>query len=91
MASYRLRYSEETRQALRNLPGFYRQRAKRLIEDLADNPYPAKSKLLRGATNIYRLWLDSWRVIYEVDEEIKVVYIVAIREKTGPETYEGLP
>lgn len=88
--SYRLRYSEETRLALRTLPGFYRQRAKHLIESLAENPYPPKSKQLRDAEDLYRLRLGSWRIIYHVDRDDREVYILAIREKTGPETYEDL-
>lgn len=89
--SYALRYTEETRRALKTLPGFYRQRAKQLLEALAQDPYPPRSKLLRDATDLYRLRLGGWRIIYQVDEDDQQVIIVAIREKTGPETYEDLP
>lgn len=88
--SYRLRYSEEIRLALRTLPGFYRQRAKHLIEALSDDPFPPKSKQLRDAEALYRLRLGSWRIIYHVDHADREVHILAIREKTGPETYEDL-
>lgn len=88
--SYRLRYSQETRLALQTLPGFYRQRAKRVIEALVDDPYPRKSKQLRDADNLHRLRLGSWRILYHVDEGDQEIYIVTIREKIGPETYEDL-
>jgi hypothetical protein len=39
---------------------------------------------------VYRLWLNGWRIMYQVDDEAGLVWIAGIRFKTGPETYEGL-
>lgn len=62
-----------------------------MIEGLERNPRPAAAKELRDLPNYYRLWLDGWRIIYVVDDAIQVVWVVAVRLKTGPETYENLP
>ena len=87
---YRIEYSDRARSDLRRVPGNYRQRAKRLIASLADNPRPPKAKELRDNPNGYRLWLDRWRVIYRVDDDLQVVFIAGVRPKKGPETYEDL-
>lgn len=89
--SYRLRYTEETRRSLKTLPGFYRQRARQVIENLVQDPCPPRIKLSRDTTGIERLMLAGWRIVYRVDEEVPEVLILAGREKTGPETYEDLP
>ncbi len=88
--SYRLRYSEETRRALRILPGFYRQRVKRIVEQLSEEARPAKAKAPRDLEDGWRIRVGSWRIIYQVDEDGGEIYILASREKTGPETYQDL-
>jgi mRNA interferase RelE/StbE len=86
--SFRISYTEEARRALYSMPGDYRQRARRLLENLAANPYPPGAKALRDLPGRYRVRLDSWRVIYKVDQETNSLLILAIRRKTGPETYQ---
>jgi len=88
--NYRVKFSDEAKRALVGLPGRYRQRARRTIEELARQPRPAGAQELRGRPGVYRLYLNGWRIIYQVDEDAGIVWIVAVRMKTGPETYEGL-
>lgn len=88
--SYRIRYSDEARRSLPRLPGRYRQRAKRAIEALARMPRPPEADELRGHPGIFRVWLNGWRIIYLVDDEVGVLLIIGIRFKTGTETYEDL-
>lgn len=87
--SYRVEYTESVRRDLRRLPGFYRQRVRRTIEALADDPRPPQAKELRGLPGRYRLWIGDYRLIYAVDDEAILVVILRVRRKTGPETYEG--
>ena len=88
---YRIRYSEEARRSLRKLPGRYRQRVRRLIESLAETPRPNHAKELRDLPDVYRIWVNGWRLIFLFYYESEIVLIVGIRRKTGPETYEELP
>ena len=88
--SYRIRYSQEAKRALPRLPGRYRQRARRLIVALANDPRPAGAEELRGRPGILRVWLDGWRIVYQVDDDAGVLLIIGVRYKTGPETYESL-
>jgi mRNA-degrading endonuclease RelE of RelBE toxin-antitoxin system len=72
------------------MPGNYRQRARRLLENLADDPFPTGAKELRDLPGRFRLRLDGWRIIYRVDEQTGSLLILAIRRKVSPETYQGL-
>ena len=57
---YRTEYSDRARSDLRRVPGNYRQRAKRLIASLADNPRPPKARncvTIRMATAFG--WIDG--------------------------------
>jgi len=93
---YRLSYTEEARRAIPDLPGNYRQRIRREITALADDPRPAYAERLRRTPgrgdppDRYKITLDRWRLIYRVIEDEQTVRIIRIRLKHGPETYEGM-
>jgi mRNA interferase RelE/StbE len=61
-----------------------------VIEALANNPYPPKSKELRDLPGRYRLRIDSWRIIYRVDNQELTILILRVRRKEGSETYQDI-
>jgi mRNA interferase RelE/StbE len=67
-----------------DLPGHMRQRVKRAVKALADNPRPSDSKDLDVPDlghEIRRLKLDKWRVIYAVTEADNAVDVLAVRKR----------
>ena len=87
---YQINYTDGARQALRTVPSNYRQRIRGVIEALANNPLPSKSKELRDLPGRYRLRIDSWRIIYRVDNQGLTILILRVRRKEGPETYQDI-
>ena len=93
---YQIRYTEEAKRSLPDLPGNYRQRIRREIEALGEDPRPAQAVRLRNdpgqvdPPERYKIVLDRWRLIHRVIEDEKTVRILRIRIKTGPETYLSL-
>ena len=87
---YRIEYTDEARLALRTLPGRYRQRVRKIIEALIDNPRPSHASGLRDLPDYFRIPLNGWRIVYRVKDESLVVVILRVRQKTGTETYSGL-
>jgi mRNA-degrading endonuclease RelE of RelBE toxin-antitoxin system len=87
---FQISYTEVAFRALCSMPGRYRQRVRRLIEALAIDPHHPRSKELRGLPERFRLRFNGWRVIYRVDEETNNLLILAVRHKSGPETYQKL-
>ena|SRR2546425_1003686 len=66
------------------LPGNMRQRVKRAIAALADEPRPPESKPL-GVTGLpaelRRLLLDQWRIVYPIDESERTIDVLAVRKR----------
>lgn len=87
---YQINYTDEARRSLRTLPGNYRQRIRRLVESLADEPRPQQAIELRDMPNRYRIRVDHWRLIYRIYDDEIVVLVLDIRYKTGPETYDEI-
>jgi mRNA interferase RelE/StbE len=87
---YRIRLLETAAREVRRLPGNVRQRVRHVIAALADNPRPSTTRELRERVGRYRIRLDDWRVIYRVDDDAQSVIVLAVRQKTGPETYDDI-
>ena len=87
---YRIRVTETAWREMQRRPGYVRQRVRRLIDSLANDPVPTRARELRGLPGRYRLPLLNWRIIYRVDPSSEIVLVLTIRRKTGPETYEDL-
>lgn len=87
---HRVRLARSAVDEIERLPGHVRQRIRRLVDVLASDPRPARAKELRGRPGRYRIPLEDWRVIYDVDDRDSVVLILTVRRKRGPETYADL-
>ncbi len=51
------------------------------IESLAHDPRPQKSVKLTGAENLYRIRVGDYRIIYGVDDDVKMVVVQYIRHR----------
>lgn len=87
---YKVRTTDTARREVRVLPGHVRQPIRRLVDPLADDPTPARTKELRGLPGRYRARLLNWRIIYRVDQDTETVVILTVRRKRAPETYRDI-
>ena len=85
---YRLKFEEGVLHDIDRLPGNVRQRVRRTITGLVDNPKPSGVIELRDKPGWYRIRLDDWRILYQIDEGDLIVFIVKVGIKKGPEFYE---
>jgi mRNA-degrading endonuclease RelE of RelBE toxin-antitoxin system len=90
---YQVWINDEAKTEIIRLPGHMRQRIRRVIQALGDEPRPHYSQQMRapeGVTlEVRRLRLERWRVVYIVDEEWSEVGVLAIR-KRPPYDYRDL-
>ena len=69
---------------IKNLPGNMRQRVKRAIDALADDPRPSRSESLNVPdfdVELRRLRLDKWRIVYVIIETDSIVDVVTVRKR----------
>lgn len=85
MSAYTVFVSRDAWSEINALPGNVRQRARKAIDSLAENPRPAASKALDLAepgVELRRLRLDRWRiVVYPVTEVEQAVDVLAVRKR----------
>lgn len=79
----------------KQLPGQVRQRIKRMIDNLGQNPRPIESEALELPDAIQIEWeirrirLENWRVVYAVHESWQEIGVLTI-QKRPPYDYEDL-
>jgi mRNA interferase RelE/StbE len=92
--NYLLDVSPAAQAEIRRLPGHIRQRVRRAIQSLVDDPRPSRSKELNftlSDAEPRRLRIERWRIVYAVIETDygRVVAVVAVR-KRPPYDYRDL-
>ena len=84
MTPYQVFITPRALQEAKELPRHMRQRIRRAIQELADDPRPANSKELdvHGLTQeARRLRLDKWRVVYAITATDTIVDVLAVRKR----------
>ena len=84
MSRYSVYVTPSAWQEVKDLPGHVRQRIKRAIDDLTDNPRPSDSKALDIPNldyDVWRLRLDKWRIVYAITETDRIVDVLAVRKR----------
>jgi mRNA interferase RelE/StbE len=96
-ATYQVWLEAEVHEMRTRLPGNVRQRVKKLISDLADQPRPSLSRALDiseldvpSSIEIRRIRLEEWRIIYGVNDSDKWVWVLAVRRRP-PYDYQDIP
>lgn len=85
MSRYIVYVTPQALREIRGLPGHVRQRAKRIIDGLEDNPRPPGCKELGKPegleVELWRFRLDRWRIVYAITEADKIVDVLAVRKR----------
>ncbi len=77
MVDYSITFTRSARKELEALPDSVVQRIFPKIEALI----PSGCRKLQGFTNLWRIRIGGYRVIYSIDNNGKVIDIVAIRHR----------
>lgn len=93
---YELFLESEVHAARKDLPGHVRQRMRRIIEELTEDPRPSASRALNSPAmalpttiEVRRFRLDRWRLIYAVCDSEQWVWLLAVRQRP-PYDYQDL-
>jgi mRNA interferase RelE/StbE len=81
MGSYEILWKRSAERDLRNLERVQIPRIIKVIEALANNPFPSQCIKLHDTKKIYRLRVGSFRIIYQVDTKTKIILIYYIRHR----------
>ncbi len=81
MDSYRVVIKSSVEKDLRSLPRSMVERVDKWFEVLQDDPFPNQAVKLVGPKHRYRIRVGSYRIVYEVDKDLKQVTIHYVRHR----------
>ncbi|CAN5638467.1 hypothetical protein BH18ACI3_BH18ACI3_17480 [soil metagenome] len=81
MADYLITFARSARKELEALSNALVNRIVARIQVLGRFPRPTGCKKLQGTSDLWRIRIGDYRVIYSIDDVRKVVDIIAIRHR----------
>ena len=81
MAEYSVVFARSASKELRSFDSPVALRLLKRIEALAQNPRPTGVLKLEGATDLWRVRVGEWRIIYRMADRERLVDIVAVRHR----------
>ena len=78
MDSYNLSFKKSAEKELRRVPKPYLEKILSKIANLAGQPRPTGTQMLRGDEQHYRLRQGDYRVVYEIDDTQRRITIIKI-------------
>jgi mRNA interferase RelE/StbE len=82
VAEYSVVFARSARRELEQLDGLIARRIISRIEALGSNPRPSGCVKLQGATDLWRIRVSDYRVIYSIDDRAHVADITAVRHRS---------
>jgi mRNA interferase RelE/StbE len=82
MSPYQVTFARSARKELQALPVAVAERILSKVELLAGNPRPSGCKKLRGPTRLWRLRIGEYRIVYDINDETRVVDISMVRHRS---------
>lgn len=82
MADYAVVFARSARKELQNLDPQVARRIIKQIEGLVTDPRPSGVVKLEGATDLWRIRVGQWRVVYRISDRNRLVDVVAVRHRS---------
>ena len=81
MTEYSIEFVESAAKEFRDLDSDMKHRIGLAIKELCNNPRPIKVCKLKGHDRLYRIRVGHYRVIYEIDDQSKMVLVTKVRRR----------
>jgi mRNA interferase RelE/StbE len=82
MHEYAVVFARSARKELERLGGPLLSRILKRVETLALTPRPDGCRKLQGASDLWRIRVGDYRVLYAVDDAKQIVDVIAIRHRS---------
>jgi mRNA interferase RelE/StbE len=82
VADYAVVFARSARKELQNLDPQVARRIIKQIETLVTDPRPSGVAKLEGATDLWRIRVGQWRVVYRISDRDLLVDVVAVRHRS---------
>jgi mRNA interferase RelE/StbE len=82
VADYTVVFARSARKELENLDPQVARRILKQVEALVAEPRPSGVVKLEGATDLWRIRVGQWRVVYRISDRDRLVDVIAVRHRS---------
>jgi mRNA interferase RelE/StbE len=86
--AYEIFIEKKAEKDLRKLPKNYQKKIIQKILNLKNNPKPVDARKITSSENYYRIRVDDYRIVYEINYKERRINIFRIRHRK--EAYKNL-
>jgi len=79
--SYEVEIAPAAKRQIKKLPRDVQQKLVAKLEELAFEPRTDGVKKLEGSDNLYRVRLEKYRIIYEIQDSLLLVTVVKVKHR----------
>ena len=80
--TYQVEMAPAAKRQIRKLPQATQDRILDRLEELANTPRPPGARLLENSEGLYRLRVGSYRVIYQIEDQVLMVMVVRVDHRS---------
>lgn len=80
--TYAVEFTRSAQRQLDKLPKRLKEHLNGAITELESEPRPHGVDKIRGATDQYRIRVGDYRVVFEIDDDARVVSVIAIGHRS---------
>jgi mRNA interferase RelE/StbE len=81
-AMYEMLLSRKASHFIKTLQESYKEKIKDALRNLMENPFSYPHKKIKGKTNMYRIRVGKYRVLYKVDEKKEILTVLKIDKRS---------
>ncbi|MBF2058334.1 MAG: type II toxin-antitoxin system RelE/ParE family toxin [Cyanobacterium sp. T60_A2020_053] len=81
MIEYQIKFKSSTVKEFKNLPSSMQKRIGDILEKMKQNPRTSGVLKLKGDSQLYRVRVGDYRIIFNIDDEQKLVKVTRIRHR----------
>jgi mRNA interferase RelE/StbE len=78
---YKVEFVSSAAKEFRSLDATIKRRVIPVIDNLIENPRPKGVRKLHEHRDLYRIRVGSYRVVYEIDDETRLIRVTRIRHR----------
>ena len=78
---YKVEFLSSAAKEFRSLDGGIKRRIISIVDKLIENRRPEGVRKLHGYKNLYRIRVGSYRVVYEIDDEARLIRVTRVRHR----------
>ena len=79
---YEIIFTEKASNFAKKLPKANKRKLKEILEKLKENPFSYPYRKIKGESNLYRIRIGTYRILYEVNEKEKKVTVLKIEKRS---------